>query len=352
MTTQTLERDTVPALRRRATTYAYLAAVWSLLYAGLALGWAAGIPGWPARPFERAAGDMPPALASGLPPSLLAATAMAGAGVAIAMANGWGRSTVRRALLTTAWVMAAGLALAFTTERLLPLVGYAPIYLVGAPFDWPPGSYFDHVTWPVVHEVVCLLGGGLWALTAVWYRRRTGGGTARAAAPAAARVTGLDRWAIGVAVAVPLLYASTRYAWLLGIPLGISEEFLREGRDVGLWVAGAGLATFAVVGALLTLGLAQRWGERFPGWVPVLGGRSVPPALATVPASAVSVLLVVAGLAMLRHAIAEPVTWDPDNWAASLPMVTVFPVWGVALGVATWGYQRRRRAAEHPLATT
>ncbi|HSK97383.1 MAG TPA: hypothetical protein VK891_12260 [Euzebyales bacterium] len=334
--------DIRPATKRRAAVYAYLAAVWSLVYAGLAVGWAVGIPGWPAPPFERAGTDMPPALASGLPPSLLAGLAMATAGVAIAIANGWGRSAVRTALLSTAWVVAGGLALAFTTERLLPLIGYAPIYLLGAPFDWPPGSWFDHVTWPIVHEAICLLGGALWALTAVWYRRRT---APRGAAIAGhGQVTRRDRWAVGVAVAMPLLYASTRYAWLLGVPLGISEEFLRAGQRTGLWVAGAGLATFAVVGALLTLGLVQRWGEMLPRWVPVVGGRRVPPALATAPAAAVSVLLITAGLGLLRDAVAAPVPWNPGMWAASQPMLTVFPVWGVALATATLGYHRRRSA--------
>jgi hypothetical protein len=335
--------DARPATHRRAAVSAYLAAVWSLLYAGLALGWAVGIPAWPAWPFERVGTDMPPALASGLPPSLLAAMAMAAVGVAIAMANGWGRSVVRSALLCTAWGIAASLTLAFTTERLLPLVGYAPIYLVGAPFGWPPGSYFDHVTWPVVHEAVCLLGGALWALTTVRYRRRTAPAGDAAAVDRHAQVTRGDRWAVGVAVAIPLLYASTRYAWLLGIPLGISEEFLRQGQQTGLWLAGAGLATFAVVGALLTLGLVQRWGEVLPAWVPVVGGRRVPPALATVPAWTVSVLLIAAGLAMVRQAIAEAVLWNQQMWAASGPIV-LLPVWGVALATATLGYQRRRHA--------
>lgn len=347
MTTHQIDRaagavgDTRPTGNRRAVVIAYLAAVWSLCYAGLAFARAVGLPGWPADPFARAGGDVP-ALASGVPPSLLSVVALAGAGVAIAMANGWGRSAVRSALLCAAWGFAAGLALAFTTEQLLPLVGYIPIFLVGAPFDWPPGSYFDHVTWSAVHEALCLLGAGLWAMTAVRYRRRTAPADSAAPEP---HVTRRDRWAVGVAVAMPLLYASTRYAWLLGIPMGITEEFLRAGQRTGLWVAGAGLATFAVVGALLTLGLVQRWGEVLPGWVPVIGGRRVPPALATVPASAVSALLVVAGLSMLRQAAAEPAPWDPELWAASLPMVLVIPIWGVALAVATVGYSRRRSAA-------
>ncbi len=59
------------------------------------------------------------------------------------------------------------------------------------------------------------------------------------------------------------------------------------------------LANVALVGALLMLGLVQRWGEVFPRWMIGLAGRRVPIALAVVPASIVSVLLIVGGIAIL-----------------------------------------------------
>ena len=46
------------------------------------------------------------------------------------------------------------------------------------------------------------------------------------------------------------------------------------------------------------LGLVQRWGEVFPRWMIGLAGRRVPIALAVVPASLVSVLLIVGGIAI------------------------------------------------------
>ena len=49
-------------------------------------------------------------------------------------------------------------------------------------------------------------------------------------------------------------------------------------------------------GLLLMLGLVQRWGEVFPRWMIGLAGRRVPMALAVVPASLASVLLVVGGI--------------------------------------------------------
>jgi hypothetical protein len=64
-----------------------------------------------------------------------------------------------------------------------------------------------------------------------------------------------------------------------------------EGQEIGLWWAGTGLATIAVGGALLTLGLVQRWGEVF-----------IP--LAVVPASLISVLVTAAGLMFVRMNLA------------------------------------------------
>jgi Cys-tRNA(Pro) deacylase len=81
----------------------------------------------------------------------------------------------------------------------------------------------------------------------------------------------------------PVFYAFTRYAWALGFPLGMSEEELRRGQATGMWISGAFLATFGLVGVVLTLGLVQRWGEAFPRWMIGLAGRRVPIALAVVP---------------------------------------------------------------------
>lgn len=98
------------------------------------------------------------------------------------------------------------------------------------------------------------------------------------------------RWATYVAVLVPLPYAAIRWAWALGFPLGISEEFLREGQEIGLGSAGAALSTVDLAGVVLTLGLIQRWGEVFPRWMVGVSGKRVPATMAIVPASLVSVM--------------------------------------------------------------
>jgi hypothetical protein len=147
-------------------------------------------------------------------------------------------------------------------------------------------------------------------------------------------------------VAVPLFYAATRLAWALGIPFGVRAEFLVDLGDAKY--AGLGLALFAVVGCLLTLGLVQRWGEVFWSWVPVTGGRPVPVGLAVVPATFVASLVASAGLSFLRLVAVGEVSRIPgseSDWAAWLPEM-FWPLWGVALGVAALAYRARRRADE------
>ena len=338
----------------------YAAAAWSLIYGALGPYWALGGAGFP----FGTENDPDAALSvlggvqaeTGAP--VTAALGLAGVVAAVAMARRLGRGMVRSALLGFAWGAAAVLALLIPDYRVLVGVAYAPIILIGAPFGWPPGvSILDVFPWPVVNQFFCIAGGLLWAATAVAYGRRTRGacgycgrtddvGSAWTASDAAAR---WGRWAAYVAVVIPILYALTRWAWALGIPLGISEEFLREGQEIGLWWAGAALATIAVGGAILTLGLVQKWGEVFPPWIPFLGGTQVPIWFAVVPASLVSVLVSTAGLMFVRLTLSGKLgvilgegVLSAQNWAALAPEL-LWPVWGVALGAATLAYYYRRR---------
>jgi hypothetical protein len=327
-----------------------------LLYGALGFFWSLGGEGFP---FGRE-NDPQAALsilegvraATGAP--IIAALGSVGTVIAVAMARTSGRGIIRAAVLAFAWAAATTLVLLIPDYRLLMAVAYAPIFVVGAPFGWPPASFFDAITWPVVNQFVCIAGGLCWAGAALAYQRRsedacadcgrTGEGADWTTPVNAAR---WGKWAVAVAVIIPLLYAATRWAWALGIPLGISQEFYREGQAVGLWWAGAALATVAIIGAFLTLGLVQRWGEIFPGWIPILAGRRVPPALAIVPASLVSILVTTAGLMFvrltLRGAMSESFTFvGQEDWAALAPEL-LWPLWGVALAAATLAYYYRRR---------
>ncbi|MFI7274380.1 hypothetical protein [Streptomyces sp. NPDC049879] len=210
---------------------------------------------------------------------------------------------------------------------------------------------FGAVDWSVVNQLFAVTAAGLLAAAAVaHHRRRTGacgrcgrrdGGGGWAAPEAAAR---WGRRAAYTAVVVPLFYASTRWAWFFGWPLGISDELWEEGQEDHLWVYGAALATLGALGSLLTLGLVQRWGETFPRWMVGLRGRRVPLTLAVVPASVVSVLVTIAGVMYIRLHLTGAFDHPRRDWGASVPE-TVWPVWGVALALATLAYYLRRRGA-------
>jgi hypothetical protein len=264
-----------------------------------------------------------------------------------------------RLLFIVAGGLLAGVLLLFMMDvNLLAMLGYTPYgicaLLIGSEF----GQAFLRalIQWPLLHQVLCLIGGFLWLGATVSYARRSGD-----ACLACGRRDGPEGWtspdraarwgriAVYAAVVVPILYALNRYAFALGIPLGISEEYLRLGQERGMWIVGAFMASFGLVGAVLTLGLIQRWGEVFPRWMIGLAGRRVPIALAVAPAAVVSVLLVVGGIAMwsgYAQMVAQAVAGGTENIniLAEAP-TTLFPVWGVALAVATLGYYYRRRGA-------
>lgn len=354
-------RDTMRAasstLSQWPTWAGYAAFLWSVMYGILGLYWTLGGAGFPFGAENDPAAELSlfasVQVETGAP--VIAILGLVGAVVALTLANTRGRGFPRVVLLAFAWTTAATLALLLPDYRVLVAVAYAPLFLIGAPFGWLPGaSFLDIVPWPVVNQFLCIGGGLLWAMAAVAYQRRTrdacgncgrtGTGTGWIT-PATAAQWG--RWTTAVAVIIPLLYAGTRWAWALGIPLGISEELLREGQTSGLWVAGAGLATLAVGGAILTLGLTQRWGEIFPRWIPLLGGNRVPIWLAVVPATLVSVLVTTAGLMFVRLQLTgffgETFAFIGEgDWAAIAPEL-LWPVWGATLGAATLAYYYRRR---------
>ena len=166
------------------------------------------------------------------------------------------------------------------------------------------------------------------------------------------QATRWGRIAVYVAMVVPIFYALTRYAWALGFPLGMSEEYLHRGQESGTWISGLFLATFGLAGAALMLGLVQRWGENFPRWMFGLAGRRVPITLPVIPASLISVLLIVGGITIwtsLGQMVANMVASGAGNMEINGAIIFIvgptllFPIWGAALAVATLAYYYRRR---------
>lgn len=206
-------------------------------------------------------------------PPLFAAVLLTGAVAALAMTGPARRQSRPVRLLITGYASTVALALAVVVPgmRVLALLGYAPMLIIGAPFGWPSVDYADVFTWPLFARLAALAGGMLLAGALLRWRRRIADGSAPGwTAPAAAARWG--RWATWTAAVVPVLYAFTRFAWLAGVPLGMSRETLAEMRADGAIWAGAGLGAFAVVGAVLTLGLVAPLGRAVPALDARAGG--------------------------------------------------------------------------------
>jgi len=129
--------------------------------------------------------------------------------------------------------------------------------------------------------------------------------------------------------------------------MGFSADRLR-GIGVPGWASlyVAGLSLVSVGLACLALGLIRPWGEVFPRWIPVLGGRNVPTMAAVIPAGLAAVLLTVicaGGAAGWSHEFG--VAGSPSGGAAAL-MTTVYApmlACGPLLGIVTAAYYLRRR---------
>ncbi|SOD97580.1 hypothetical protein [Blastococcus haudaquaticus] len=148
----------------------------------------------------------------------------------------------------------------------------------------------------------------------------------------------LRRWgrrATILAAVCPLPYALLRMTWLTPWPQGLGEGH-EEMLDDGVRVFGVSLGLAAVGGAWLTLGLISRWGEVWPAWLPGLRGRPVPVLAAVVPASVVALALSAASVSLVVMSLQNDVLW--------LLLMLPAPIWGPALGLATYAYYRRRTA--------
>ncbi len=338
----------------------YAAVAWSLVYAALGFYWVVSGRGFPYTPDTMSDG-MGPLLGRFGPGVAWIIVMMAGlpaAALGVAMLRGV--RALRPLLITAGGLLAGVLLLLMTGLDLLIKFGYIPAAVLGALTAEKGQAYLAAWTqWATIHQLLCLIGGFLWLGSTVCYTRQSGD-----ACLYCGRHDGADGWnspdhaahwgriAVYVALVAPVFYALTRYAWALGFPLGMSEEYLRSGQESGTWIGGLFLANFGLVGAALMLGLVQRWGEVFPRWMIGLAGRRVPIALAVVPASIVSVLLIVGGIG-----IWSGLTQMAANLAAAgaagieisgaiifqLGPTLLFPVWGAALAVATLGYYYRRR---------
>ncbi|MEO6958154.1 MAG: hypothetical protein ABI137_15535 [Antricoccus sp.] len=251
-----------------------------------------------------------------------------------------GRTRLRSAGIA-AWLLSAILIFVVPSGfRPLAAIGYTPIVIVKALLgSWPWDYFFRVWTLPTTSEVLgigvgvvlAVFGGRIWSRT-----RATGMSTDG--------IIRLGRIATLIAVVCPLVYATTRYAWALGIPLGLATEFLQQIQPIVL--NGLGLAIAATLGAILTIGLVRPWGEVFPRWLPILSGHRVPIGLAVNFAIVVSALVASAGASFLKQIATGEISDAPagaiHEIGAWLPETLWIP-WAAALATAALCYRIRRQ---------
>lgn len=245
-----------------------------------------------------------------------------GAGVALAVVAVWALSTKapRTGHAPAAWIAAA---LLLVVAFPLHLVFEIPAAIAGRPSDWRD----------LGARLALTTGGVLFALLANTLGPHRGDRVA-----AYRPVPRWTRRAAYVAVALPVVgWAVPHTLWVLGVPFGMSEEKLADAQRDLSTPSGVAIALVPPVFGLLVLGLVQRWGQQFPGWVPKLGRRAVPRMLAVIPAGTVAITLVAYGTLSAAVFVTSPGTDLRESWAVAGTLL-VFLGWGVALGVTTVGY--------------
>ncbi|GAB2486597.1 hypothetical protein [Nocardiopsis aegyptia] len=327
---------------------------WSAALLGVGLGWLAGV-------LPRGVPDTDGfgSLFTGqsLGTAAAAAIAVGAAGVVSALLLLRREGAGGRPAEAAAWAMAAAVLLVFLDGSLLALFGYSMMM----PFvGWfVPGLFalwIEAVLEPTALVLLfCTLGTALWVAAALTHRRarrracqrcgRDDHWSAQGERRVRARAAVVGRWAVAAGVVLALLYPMLRFPWLFGVVPGMSEaDSAMIMADPYTIMIGVGLGSAGAVGAVLTLGLVQRWGVRFPRWMVGLAGRSVPVPLAVVPATVVAVALVAMGRSTIVQLATEDLSGSPLTEHLHSVVFVSMGLWGAALVVATAAYAVRRRA--------
>ncbi|MBB5081179.1 hypothetical protein [Nonomuraea endophytica] len=128
-------------------------------------------------------------------------------------------------------------------------------------------------------------------------------------------------------------------------PVSDRVVVLISGMDAATRLQGFLIGLGSVAAVVLTFGLISRWGEVFPRWLPVVGGRAVPVMMAVVPGVAGAAVLCVSAPGVLAGAVQH------SAWPDGLLFVVLFPcpVWGPLPAAAVYAYWARRRTVTKSL---
>ncbi|MFI2713103.1 hypothetical protein ACH495_23565 [Micromonospora sp. NPDC018662] len=163
------------------------------------------------------------------------------------------------------------------------------------------------------------------------------------------------RWAVRAAHLIPLVVLPSglwRIALVAGLPIGavVAGVPIRPGVGESLYIVALSLVSEGL--ALLALGLVRPWGEVFPGWLPRVGGRRVPPPFAVTVATAGAVALtLIWGYAMWGALVnGNDLGLPAGGFALLVVCYAPLVLWGPLLLAVTWAYHRRRSGGQVRLA--
>ncbi|MEV4182677.1 hypothetical protein AB0J28_14690 [Streptosporangium canum] len=160
----------------------------------------------------------------------------------------------------------------------------------------------------------------------------------------------VPRWALRAAYALPWLLLPS-CLWRLPFAFHFDMGQLNDAPVSPLWISIPyvfGLSVLTELVALLSIGLVRGWGEVVPSWIPVIGGRRVPPMAAVVPAVAGGLLLTAISvwMALTWVGVSDGIAYENDWWQA-LARVCITPIalWGPIVLALAYAYHVRRRPA-------
>ncbi|MFG3419217.1 hypothetical protein [Micromonospora sp. NPDC048063] len=155
------------------------------------------------------------------------------------------------------------------------------------------------------------------------------------------------RWAVRTAHLIPLVTLPSglwRIALVAGVPIGAfaNGEPVRVGGWEAVYILSLSVVQEAL--ALLSIGLVRQWGEVFPRWLPLVGGRRVPPPFAETAATAggVALILIWGYAAFGGLPRGDGFGFSPGGTALLLACYTPLLLWGPLLLALTVAYHRRR----------
>ncbi|MFG1883891.1 hypothetical protein [Micromonospora sp. NPDC049102] len=248
------------------------------------------------------------------------ALCLAAGAVAVALDRA---STWRPALAGLAWTVAGALvaAAAILLPELVSLLLLAP------------GPSFNPLAF--ASRLGCATGAVLLGLAVFAYQRRTRGDCSdccRTIRPGQRRPAPAPwaRWGAYVAVAGLV----TRFAAQAVVGFDdIAQDASIIGLEIGLVLAGV----------LLPLALVHSWGEVWPGWVPLLAGRTIPRRLLLVPGFGLGAAIVAYfGMGMVQVASGSASEFsDAFLWVA----MSAYCLLGLGLLVTSSDYHLRTRSA-------